>query len=42
VGWAVIQPILAVAIFVVVFGYFARLPSDGVPYPLFAFAAVLP
>lgn len=41
-AWAVIQPLFAVAIFTVVFGRFARLPSDGVPYPVFAFAAVLP
>ena len=32
----------AVLIFTIVFGYFARMPSDGMPYPVFAFAAVLP
>lgn len=42
VGWAMIQPVLAVAVFTIVFGYFARLPSDGIPYPLFAFAGMLP
>ncbi|MEJ0059763.1 MAG: ABC transporter permease [Terricaulis sp.] len=41
-SWAVIQPLFAVAIFTVVFGYFAHMPSDGIPYPIFAFAAVLP
>jgi len=41
-AWAIIQPLIAVAIFTVVFGVFARLPSDGAPYPLFAFAAILP
>ncbi len=41
-AWAVVQPILAVAIFTLIFGMFARLPSDGIPYPLFAFAAVMP
>lgn len=41
-AWAVFQPIFAVAIFTVVFGNFARIPSDGAPYPVFAFAAVLP
>ncbi len=41
-GWAVIQPLFAVFIFTVVFGMFARIPTDGVPYPVFAFAAVLP
>lgn len=42
VGWAILQPVFAVAIFTVVFGYFAQMPSEGVPYPIFAFAGVLP
>jgi lipopolysaccharide transport system permease protein len=42
IAWAVLQPLLAVAIFTMVFGRLARMPSDGVPYPVFAFAAVLP
>jgi len=41
-AWAIIQPMFAVAIFSVVFGRFAKIPSGGLPYPLFAFAAVLP
>ncbi|MGE0740458.1 MAG: ABC transporter permease [Hyphomonadaceae bacterium] len=41
-AWAILQPVFAVAIFTIVFGYFARMPSEGVPYPLFAFAGVLP
>ncbi len=41
-AWAIMQPIFAVAIFTLVFGHFAKMPTDGVPYPLFAFAAVLP
>jgi lipopolysaccharide transport system permease protein len=41
-GWALIQPIFTVTIATVVFGHFAKLPSDGVPYPLFALAATLP
>jgi lipopolysaccharide transport system permease protein len=40
--WAVLQPLIAMAIFTVVFGIFADMPSDGVPYPLFTFAALLP
>jgi lipopolysaccharide transport system permease protein len=40
-AWAIIQPIFAVTIFSVVFGRFVGISSDGVPYPLFAFAAVL-
>lgn len=41
-GWAIIQPVLAVLIFTAVFGIFAKIPSDGIPYPLFAFSALLP
>jgi lipopolysaccharide transport system permease protein len=41
-AWAVLQPVFTVAIFTVVFGNFARIPSDGAPYIVFAFAAVLP
>jgi len=41
-AWAIIQPLVAVAIFTVIFGVFAKLPSDGIPYPVFAFAAMLP
>lgn len=40
--WAVLKPALTVAVFSVVFGHFARIPSQGVPYPIFAFAALLP
>lgn len=42
VGWALIQPLLTMVIFSVVFGRFAGLPSDGLPYPVFAFCALLP
>jgi lipopolysaccharide transport system permease protein len=42
IAWAVIQPVLAVVIFTAVFGNFARMPSEGLPYPVFALAAVLP
>ena len=40
--WAIIQPLLTMVIFTVVFGHFARVPSDGVPYPLFSYCALLP
>lgn len=40
--WAVVQPLTAMAIFSVVFGRLAAMPSDGVPYPLFAYAALVP
>jgi lipopolysaccharide transport system permease protein len=41
-SWAVIQPLLTMLIFTVVFGHFARVPSDGVPYPIFSYCALLP
>jgi lipopolysaccharide transport system permease protein len=40
--WAVIQPLFTMIIFSIFFGKLARLPSDGIPYPIFAFVAVLP
>lgn len=42
VAWAILQPLMTVIIFTVIFGLFARFPSDGLPYPVFALAAVLP
>jgi len=42
VAWAVIQPVMAMVLFTIVFGRIAQLPSDGVPYPIFTFAALLP
>jgi lipopolysaccharide transport system permease protein len=42
VAWAVLQPLLTMAIFTMFFGILARVPSDGVPYPLFVLAALLP
>ena len=42
VVWAIIRPLLTMMIFVVVFGKIAKLPSEGVPYPIFVFAAMLP
>ena len=41
-AWAVLQPLLAMAVFSVVFGRLARLDSDGLPYPVFALAALVP
>jgi lipopolysaccharide transport system permease protein len=41
-AWAVLQPLGTMLVFVVVFSYFAKMPSDGVPYPIFAFTALLP
>jgi lipopolysaccharide transport system permease protein len=42
VAWAALQPFMTMLIFVVIFGVFAKFPSDGIPYPIFAFAALLP
>lgn len=40
--WAVLQPLLMMLIFTVFFGRLAKMPSDGIPYPLFVLAALLP
>jgi lipopolysaccharide transport system permease protein len=40
--WAWLQPVLTMIVFTVVFGRLARLPSDGLPYPIFTLAALLP
>ncbi|ERT08228.1 ABC-2 type transporter family protein [Lyngbya aestuarii BL J] len=42
IAWALIRPFLAMVVFTVVFGKIAKLPSDGVPYPILVFAAMLP
>jgi lipopolysaccharide transport system permease protein len=42
VTWAVLQPLLTMAIFSVVFGRLAKLGSEGVPYPIFALTALVP
>ncbi|HEX9364512.1 MAG TPA: ABC transporter permease [Candidatus Dormibacteraeota bacterium] len=42
IGWAVFQPVMTMLIFTVVFGRFARLPSEGVPYAVFTYSALLP
>lgn len=42
VAWALIRPFLTMVVFTVVFGKLAKLPSDGVPYPVLVFAAMLP
>jgi lipopolysaccharide transport system permease protein len=40
--WAVLRPFLAMVIFTVVFGRIAKMPSNGIPYPILVFAAMLP
>src|SRR2546421_915903 len=42
VVWVVAQPLLTTVVFTLLFGVLARVPSEGVPYPVFAFAGLLP
>ena len=41
-SWAILQPIFGMAVFSVFFGKLARIPSDGLPYPLWSFAGLVP
>ena len=41
-AWAILQPVLTMAVFTILFGRLAGVSSDGVPYPIFAFSALLP
>lgn len=41
-AWAILQPLLTMVIFSVIFGQLAQLPSDGIPYPVFSYVALLP
>jgi lipopolysaccharide transport system permease protein len=41
-SWAVLQPLLTMVIFTLVFGRFANMPSNGLPYPIFTYVALLP
>jgi lipopolysaccharide transport system permease protein len=42
VVWVVIQPLLSMGVFTIFFGRLAKLPSDGLPYPIFYFSALVP
>ncbi|MBM4146605.1 MAG: ABC transporter permease, partial [Nitrospira sp.] len=42
VAWSLIRPLLTMVIFTIIFGKLAKLPSEGVPYPVLVFAALLP
>ncbi len=42
VAWAIIQPFVTMVVFSLVFGKFAQAPSNGIPYPIFTFSALLP
>lgn len=41
-AWAILQPLLTMVVFSLLFGGIAKLPSEGIPYPIFTFAALLP
>jgi lipopolysaccharide transport system permease protein len=41
-AWAIVQPLMTMVVFTLIFGKFANMPSDGLPYPLFSYAALLP
>jgi lipopolysaccharide transport system permease protein len=40
--WAILQPFFLMVVFSLFFGHFAKIPSNGVPYPIFAYVALLP
>ena len=42
IGWAIIQPLFSMVVFTVVFGNMAKISSDGVPYAIFSFSALVP
>jgi lipopolysaccharide transport system permease protein len=42
VAWAIIQPLSLTILFTIIFGKFARMPTEGIPYPIFAYSALLP
>jgi lipopolysaccharide transport system permease protein len=42
IGWVILQPVLTMALFTAIFSRFAGIPSDGLPYPIFAYSALLP
>ncbi|MBY0549964.1 MAG: ABC transporter permease [Candidatus Obscuribacterales bacterium] len=41
-SWAIIQPVFSMIVFSIFFGHLAKMPSDGVPYPVFSYTALLP
>ena len=40
--WAIIQPVFTMIVFTIFFGRLAKMPSDGIPYPIFVYAGLLP
>jgi lipopolysaccharide transport system permease protein len=41
-AWAIIQPFFTMVVFSLFFGYLAKIPSDGIPYPIFSYTALVP
>jgi lipopolysaccharide transport system permease protein len=41
-GWAIIQPLMTMIVFSIFFGKLAKVPSDGIPYPIFSYCGMLP
>ncbi|MCD6475841.1 MAG: ABC transporter permease [Anaerolineaceae bacterium] len=41
-AWAILQPVLTMVVFTIFFGNLADMPSDGIPYPIFSYTALLP
>lgn len=41
-AWAILQPLMTMVVFTIFFGKLAKIPSDGIPYPVFAYAGLLP
>jgi len=41
-GWAIIQPLMTMVVFTIFFGRLAKVPSDGLPYPVFSLTALVP
>lgn len=42
IAWAIIQPLFSMVVFSLFFGRLAQIPSDGIPYPIFSYAALVP
>src|SRR5437762_7341591 len=41
-AWAIVQPVMTMVVFSLFFGRLAKVPSDGIPYPIFVYCALLP
>ena len=41
-AWAILQPFMTMVVFTIFFGRLAKIPSDGIPYPIFSYAALVP